>query len=145
MIQVIRKVLTDKVTIGELYIDGVLLCYTLEDRDRFLELNHSAKVKSQTAIPTGDYRVVISMSNRFKKLLPEILNVEGFLGIRIHSGNTEKDTEGCILVGMNTDNKTKIYNCAPALNKIIDYIKSNKNVRISITRNASFHPLTEVS
>ncbi|CDD19922.1 putative uncharacterized protein [Prevotella sp. CAG:732] len=38
---------------------------------------------------------------RFKKWLSLILGVPGFSGVRIHAGNTAKDTQGCILVGEN--------------------------------------------
>lgn len=92
-------------TIGTLHVNGALQCFTLEDFDRDKnkdgDLNDSgeAKVFGKTAIPRGRYQVIISYSNRFKKNLPLLLNVPGFLGIRIHSGNTHADTEGCILVG----------------------------------------------
>lgn len=78
---------------GKLYIDGVFECYTVEDRPR------DTKVYGITGIPIGKYKVVVTMSNRFRKRLPEVLNVPGFEGIRIHSGNSSKDTEGCIIVG----------------------------------------------
>ena len=61
------------------------------------------KIKKETAIPTGTYKVTITYSNRFKKNMPLINDVKGFEGIRIHSGNTDKDTEGCLLVGMNLE------------------------------------------
>ena len=84
---------TDNSTIGELTIDGKFECYTLEDVER------DVKIKSETAIPKGSYKVIINQSNRFKKLLPLLLKVKGFEGVRIHAGNTNHDTEGCILVG----------------------------------------------
>ena len=94
-------------TIGKLYIDGVYFCDTLEDVNRDINKNGKfdngeVKVHSKTCIPFGRYEIIMSMSTRFKKIMPELLNVPGFLGIRMHSGNTDEDTEGCILVGKNT-------------------------------------------
>lgn len=80
-------------TPGRLFIDGVFECYTLEDVVR------PVKVYGQTAVPPGNYRVVLTMSPRFKRVLPLLLEVPNFEGIRIHPGNTDKDTEGCVLVG----------------------------------------------
>jgi hypothetical protein len=82
-------------TIGRLYVDGVYECYTLEDKVR----EAGVKVPNETAIPVGTYKVIIDHSVHFGKDLPHILNVMGFDGVRIHSGNTDKDTEGCILLG----------------------------------------------
>ena len=84
---------TKNSTIGEMTIDGKFECYTLEDIER------DVKIKSETAIPKGTYKVIINKSNRFKRLLPLLLNVQNFEGVRIHSGNSNHDTEGCILVG----------------------------------------------
>lgn len=92
-LKVIRKEFTDKSTIGELFVDGKFECYTLEDKVRPI------KIKHQTAIPAGIYEVIINNSERFHRQMPLLLNVPNFDGIRIHSGNTDKDTSGCILVG----------------------------------------------
>jgi hypothetical protein len=94
-------------TISNLYIDGVFECNVLEDTVR--DLNNDGdlddagetKVYGETAIPAGTYKVVLSYSNRFKRVLPEILGVKGFEGIRIHGGNDRNDTHGCLLVGKN--------------------------------------------
>lgn len=92
-IRLIRRWFTDKSTVGELFINDEFLCFTLEDKVR------DEKIKGQTAIPYGNYNVTIDFSNRFQRLMPHILDVPNFEGIRIHAGNTDRDTEGCILVG----------------------------------------------
>ena len=84
-------------TIGKLYIDGHYLCDTLEDTVR----PAGTKIAGKTAIPAGTYKVKKTMSPRFKKILPEILNVPGFSGVRIHNGNTADDSSGCVLLGLN--------------------------------------------
>jgi hypothetical protein len=84
---------TEKSTPGMLAIDGQFECYTLEDVVR------ASKIRGETAIPAGEYEVALTMSPRFKRILPLLVSVPGFDGIRIHPGNTDKDTEGCILVG----------------------------------------------
>ena len=85
---------TPTVTIGELHVDGVFHCWTCEDTVR-----DGPKVYGQTAIPEGEYPVVVTYSNRFKVQMPLLQDVPGFQGIRIHPGNTAADTEGCILPG----------------------------------------------
>src|ERR1044072_3506132 len=89
----IRGESTKHSTPGKLYVNGKFECYTLEDVVR------PEKIKGETAIDAGTYRVIIDMSNRFKRLLPLLLDVPNFSGVRIHPGNTDRDTEGCILVG----------------------------------------------
>ena len=89
-------------TIGRLLVNGVFQCWTLEDRVREVVGRPVAewKVQNQTAIPVGEYEVKLTFSGRFQKILPILLNVPGFSGIRIHAGNTKEDTEGCILLGL---------------------------------------------
>ena len=90
-------------TLGQLISgSGSTLAHTLEDivREQQAVPVSAWKVPGETAIPAGTYRVVVTMSNRFKRELPLLLNVPGFEGIRIHPGNTHVDTEGCILVGL---------------------------------------------
>src|SRR5258705_2968772 len=104
-IELTRSIKTNKSTIGELTINGVLECFILEDKDRGLRQGMTTselmalKIKTKTAIPTGRYEVVVSFSNRFHKMLPLLLDVPAFEGIRIHPGNTDADTEGCLLPG----------------------------------------------
>ena len=80
-------------TIGEMFLDGTKECFTLEDEP------HEVKIPGKTCIPAGKYRVIMSRSPRFNKVLPELLAVPNYTGVRIHSGNKAEDTEGCILVG----------------------------------------------
>lgn len=86
---------TPEYTIGRLYIDEKFFCHTLEDPVR------EEKIAGKTAIPEGIYNVVVNHSPKFKRDLPLLLDVPYFEGIRIHRGNTAKDTSGCILVGEN--------------------------------------------
>lgn len=112
----VRRTFTKKSTIGDLYIDGVKECFTLEDvvRDK--------KIKGETAIPYGKYRLIISYSPRFKKNLPLLVNVPDFDGVRIHSGNKPADTEGCILVG-NTEDKDFVGNSRVTFTALYSKIK----------------------
>lgn len=86
-------------TIGRLFVDGKYFCDTLEDR--CCDLDKEEKVMNETAIPEGIYEVIVNVSVKFKRKLPLLLDVPYFTGIRIHRGNTDKDTSGCILVGEN--------------------------------------------
>jgi hypothetical protein len=93
-----RKWFTPNSTIGELSIDGAFQCFTLGDMFREGDI-FAVKVPGATAIPEGIYDVVVTLSQRFKTELPELRDVPNFVGVRIHSGNTAADTEGCVLVG----------------------------------------------
>lgn len=128
-----------KYTIGKLYINDQYFCDTLEDTDRGLTQSMteqqigSKKVYGETAIPTGTYRIIISYSNKFKKQMPLLLNVPGFAGIRIHSGNTEKDSLGCILVGKNKA-VGKVLESRDTYSKLFSILhEANKKETIKIT------------
>lgn len=119
-------------TIGELWVNNSHLCDTLEDRVR----PEGEKVYGQTAIPEGTYEVKLTYSPRFKKILPEILNVPNFSGIRIHTGNSSKDTEGCILVGTWDGKKEDwISDSKIAFNKLMSLLQeaTDKKEPITIT------------
>ena len=109
-----RKYFKKGYTIGNLYINGEFFSNTLEDENRDLNKNGKfdngeSKVNSETCIPFGTYKVVVSISPRFGRKLPRLLNVPSFEGILIHRVNEAKDTSGCILVGENRE-KGKVLN-----------------------------------
>ena len=131
-IEVNRIFKASNYTIGELSVNTNYVCDTLEDKVRVV----GEKVYAETAIPTGTYTLVLSYSNRFKKVMPEILNVPNFSGIRIHCGNSSKDTEGCLLVGK-WDGKTEnwISDSKNSYNKLYPLLEEafNKKENITIT------------
>ncbi len=86
-----RQWFTPESTIGELLIDDVFECFTLE-----LPVRDG---KPGSAIPCGTYPVRIDPSPRFRRDMPELFDIPGRSTILIHWGNSAKDTEGCILVG----------------------------------------------
>ena len=132
-----RIAFKEKYTIGRLYIDGEYFCDTIEDKDRGLNNDMglaeimAKKRYGETAIPTGHYEVEITYSPKYKRMMPEIKDVKGFSGIRIHSGNTAKDTLGCLIVGKNTqlgmvtDSRKTYY-------KLFEILKGQKNITIDI-------------
>lgn len=126
-------------TIGSLFIDDRFECFTLEDVDREVlgVPVQNWKVKGKTAIPCGTYRVSITFSNRFQRYMPQILNVPGFDGIRIHAGNTDADTEGCPLVGTQVSGESltesrKAYN--KLYSELESAIKRHEDISIEIRR-----------
>lgn len=119
-------------TIGELRENGRhLLCYVLEDVVR------ETKVEHETAIPAGTYQIVLTFSDRFKRVLPELLNVPGFTGIRIHPGNVAADTWGCLLPGLEKapDAVTHSVRAFESLFSVIKWAAEREKVLIEI-RNA---------
>lgn len=127
-----RIFLGSSATIGELYVDGEHIADTLEDRVR----PEGEKVYGKTAIPEGTYEVKLTYSPRFKKILPEILNVPNFSGIRIHKGNQSSKTEGCVLVGTWDGKKEDwISDSKIAFNKLMSLLQeaTDKKEPITIT------------
>ena len=92
-LKLIRETFTDESTIGKLFINDKYHCFTLEDKVR------ETKIQNVTAIPKGNYEVILSFSNRFQQVMPLLLNVPNYEGVRIHWGNYSKDTDGCVLLG----------------------------------------------
>ena len=131
-----RIALRDTYTIGKIYIDGEYFCDTLEDKVRDLNKNgvfdgDEKKVYGETAIPYGTYKVILSYSPKFKRILPELLDVPCFTGIRIHRGNTEKDTAGCLLVGENKV-RGKVLNSTYWKKKLIEKLEGKNGITIQI-------------
>jgi hypothetical protein len=90
-------------TAGSWYIGQAWECFTLEDVERAdpdpETRENEAKVPGRTAIPRGRYEIEITWSPRFKREMPRLKDVPGFVGVLVHWGNRAEDTEGCILVG----------------------------------------------
>jgi len=132
-----RVALKPNYIIGKLFINGIYFCDTLEDANRDLNKDGDlddkgeGKVYGETAIPYGTYTVIMNMSKRFKKIMPLILDVKGFAGIRMHAGNTVADTLGCILVGKNTI-KGQLTESKKYTDTLYAYMKNEKNITITI-------------
>lgn len=136
-LKLVREIFTDKSTIGSLFVDGAFECFILEDKVR------DVKIDGITAIPYGEYKVVVTKSTRFSKAagkdvyLPLFLNVPNYEGIRIHSGNKPEDTEGCLLPGTEKG-KDVVLNSKTAFiklnDKINNAIKLGDLVTIEITK-----------
>lgn len=140
-----RRFKAPEYTIGDLYIDGQWFCNTLEDTDRDLSQDmlltyiQNKKIKSQTAIPTGTYKVDMDTvspkfsnyskypyAKQFNAKMPRLLNVKGFEGILIHAGSTQKHTDGCILVGINKV-KGQVINSQATWKKLMSVLLKDKN------------------
>lgn len=105
-LRVIREPSSGGATLGSLYLDDVWACWTLEDqlREQPMQPVSAWKVKGQTAIPAGRYRIALRQSPRFGRVLPWLQDVPGFEWILLHAGNRAADSEGCLLVGLDRGN-----------------------------------------
>lgn len=128
----------DGYTIGRLFINNEYFCDTLEDTDRGLkdtmQVNEilAKKRKGVTAIPTGKYDVILTFSPRFKRVLPLLLSVKCYEGVRIHAGNTAEDTEGCLLVGENKI-KGQIINSRATLERLMSVLLECEKKKEKVT------------
>ena len=138
-LKLVRKYRKETYTIGKLSVDGTYFCDTIEDKDRGLDDSMSLadimtkKKYGVTAIPYGTYKVEITYSPKYKKLMPLIMNVKGFSGIRIHSGNTAADTLGCLIVGKNKE-VGKVLESRKTYNALFALMKDEKDISIEITK-----------
>ena len=128
----IRKWKKTEYTIGQLFAGGRLICNVIEDADRGLNQFMSEaelrrrKIIGETAIPVGTYKLGVSVSPKFGRKLVEVLNVPGYSGIRIHKGNTAKDSAGCLIPGNNTE-KGKVTNSTKYEELITSMVESAIN------------------
>ena len=120
-------------TIGRLEDEnGKKICDTLEPIWRNYD-GGELKIPKKSAIPEGSYRVVVTKSQRFQKYLPLLVGVPGFEGVRIHAGNTSRDTEGCILVGQNLQ-VGKVLWSRITLEKLMKLIENEKEIYLTIKK-----------
>ena len=115
---------TATATEGGFYIDGRWHSFALEDPVREIGPNGEGKIPGITAIPAGRYKVIIDLSNRFKCLMPHLMDVPHFEGVRIHSGNTAADTEGCILLGFDKGGPDIIAQSRPAFDAFMARLRA---------------------
>lgn len=114
-------------------MDGTFECYTLEDVVRDLGPNGEGKVWGQTAIPAGTYGVVIDPSPKFGRLMPRLVGVPFFTGILIHKGNTDQNTEGCILVARHISGPDLVTDATGAFNDLFPKLLAAWNQKNTIT------------
>ena len=114
-LHVMRTKFTPAFTLGKLYIDDQTRGFTVEDSVR------AFKIPGRTAIPTGTYEIATTFSPHFKRMLPLLIGVPGFEGIRIHGGNSASDTEGCVIVGK-FQTSDGVRNCHNLVNWLTDHL-----------------------
>lgn len=138
-----RKYKMKTYTISNVYVDGVKICDAIEDTDRGLTQDmsissiQSHKIYGQTAIPSGTYKVTLNViSPKYSKVpfyiqvckgkVPRLLDVPGYDGVLIHTGNTEKDSLGCIIIGYNTQ-KGMVTQSREAFKKLYSILSQAKD------------------
>jgi hypothetical protein len=133
-VKVVRDTFLADCTLGKVFVNDSYVCETLEDFVREIPGKPTAdwKIKGYTAIPVGTYKMTLSMSAHFGKVLPELHDVPGYEGVRIHSGNTSADTEGCLLLGLYRVGGT-ISSSRHAFMVFMNAIKGMDNLTIEIS------------
>ena len=119
-LELIRHVLQPGFSLGRLIGPNVHFGYTCEDEDRKLE-EGGEKIPGKTAIPRGYYRLTANVSRRFGRMMPLLVGVPQFEGVRIHGGNDAEDTEGCPLLGK-VPTTTGVKSCKQATEQLLAYI-----------------------
>lgn len=130
-LKVVRDACGQYASLGKMYVNDEYQCETLEDVDRKLE-DGGVKIPCETAIPRGTYKVIVDWSPHFNRMLPHVLDVPDYEGVRIHPGNAPKDTEGCILVGMRRG-PNYVYQSVNAFNALMDKIDAALDAGEDIT------------
>ena len=125
-----RYLFAEDYTMGLLFIDGVYFCDTIEDKYRGQNLSKT-KVANETCIPYGVYTIKITYSPKYKKNMPQILDVPYFSGVRIHSGNTAKDSSGCVIVGIKSENGT-VLQSRKMYNELMKRLGTANNIKVDI-------------
>ena len=137
-LELFRIRFSDTTTQGELWVNGKTECWTLEDKRRE---PGEPKIDGKTAIPEGMYQLILDHSERFNRTMPHILDVPKFNGIRIHPGNSEWDTNGCILVGLSRS-PDRIWDSRLAFNRLMtkleDAVKKSEEITLRIVYNPLF-------
>ena len=126
----IREKFMEDRTLGKRFTPDGFFCDTLEPTWRDYK-GGEKKVKGRSAVPEGTYRVVVTRSPRFGRYLPLLVGVPGFEGVRIHSGNTSRDTEGCMLVGQNLQ-AGKLLWSRLELEHLMKLIENEKEISLTI-------------
>ena len=119
MLTLVRDIRTEEAVLGSLYLNGAFICHTLENASK--------------TIPCGMYSVQNSKSPKFKRELPLLHNakVPASRGIRIHRGNTFKDSQGCVLVGMGrSTEKSSVTESTNAETMVTMICRNEKNIVI---------------
>ena len=136
-LKVIREFKTEVSTIGKLFVNEKFFCYTLEDKDRGLKQTDSLlfintkKIFGVTAIPSGNYELIVNLSPKFKRMLPRILNIKGFDGVLMHRGNTANDSLGCIILGYQKGDNA-IFDSTKAENDLVNLLLLHKDEKHSL-------------